>query len=128
MPRILIIEDEPQYQELLRRFLQDAGHQTETASDGVIGLASYNVETIDIVITDIVMPNQDGLGVIRELRRRNPAVKIIAITGGSRNLRSGDLLHVAGLIGANDTLIKPFEKAELLESVRNICSTPTVSC
>ena len=68
---------------VIRRVLKTKGYQVEEAGDGKIGVEMYDKNTIDLVITDIVMPNKEGLETIRELRKINPDVKIIAVSGGT---------------------------------------------
>jgi len=89
------------------------------AHNGREGITRYDPDAIDLVITDILMPGQDGLETITKLRQRNPQVKIIAISGGGQRVRI-DLLHVAVLLGAQRTLHKPFRPQELLEVVREL--------
>ena len=123
MARILIIDDEELVRVTLRQILEDAGHQVAEAVDGRQGTdlhekLSCSGEPVDLIITDIVMPEQEGIETILEIRRGNSDVKIIAISGGGRR---GDLgyLKLAQELGADGSLPKPFGPDELLTAVDN---------
>jgi CheY-like chemotaxis protein len=121
VPRILLVEDDEAVREILRKALVSAGYDVEEASDGAIALAAYYRQPPDLVITDLVMPEKDGLETIRELRRVNPAVKIIAMSGGGRTLGPGQLyLESARLFGALKILAKPFTSSALLKAVSEL--------
>jgi CheY-like chemotaxis protein len=81
MARILLIDDDEPVRTTLRLTLEHFGHTVIEARDGTEGLALFQHANADLVITDIVMPEKDGLEVLRELRRMHPSVKIIAISG-----------------------------------------------
>ena len=116
MSRILIVDDDEQLRTMLRMFLQSAGHEVLEASDGrLIGKALE--QHPDLIVTDVLMPGTDGLEVIIELRRKNPNVRIIAMSGGGQ-FSGQSYLTVAEKLGANGTLAKPFSKSEFLEAVR----------
>ena len=83
MARILVIDDEPDVRALVEQTLKPAGHEVVPAADGREGVDSYCAKPADLVITDIYMPNQEGLETIVELRRRFPGVAIIAMSGWS---------------------------------------------
>src|SRR5438477_953392 len=106
MARILVIDDEQPIRELLRHVLEKEGHEVVEAQDGKDALRLAEQSPPDLVITDIMMPEQDGLEVIRALRRESPDLKMLAISGGG--LLRSRALHVANLLGAFDTLQKPF--------------------
>ncbi len=115
MARILVIDNEDIVLELLGDILSMGGHETVVASDGEAGIALYDAERIDLVITDIIMPDKDGLDVIKELRKDHPQVKIIA------SAASGDeLLSLAMDAGANRSLEKPFALNKVLELVEEL--------
>ena len=115
MATILVIDDEQSIRGLLREVLEKAGHRVFEASDGRHGLTLYQKESIDLVITDILMPGTDGLEATLQLTREYLDVKIIAITGaqGDQNF-----LDVAKLFGARHTFEKPFDINKLLEAVK----------
>lgn len=118
MATILLVEDDEGVRDILHKTLVAAGHDVEDAENGAVALAAYRRQPRDLVITDLVMPEKNGLETIMELRRLNPAVKIIAISGGGRNLGLGELyLDSARLFGAGKILAKPFTSAALLKAV-----------
>lgn len=119
MARILIVDDESQIRALLRRLLEGAGHRVEEAADGDEGAALLEANGSDLVITDIVMPGQEGLGFIRNMRRTYPDTKIIAISGGGR-IGADAYLPLAQDLGAVRTFSKPFKNAELLEAIEEL--------
>lgn len=112
---ILIIEDEEPIRMLLRTALETAGHQVREASNGRVGLALYRQSPVDLVITDILMPDMNGLDMILELTREFLNAKVIAISGGNEE---SNVLDVAKLLGARQTLHKPFTMQQLLKAVR----------
>ncbi len=116
MARILVIDDEDAIRLVLREALEYAGHEVVEAEDGVAGVEQYHVRRADLVILDILMPRKNGLETIQELREADPAVKIIAISGGVRG-GNVDNLAVAKTLGAQRTLAKPFRLHEMLEIV-----------
>ena len=115
MARILIIDDDPDTRDLLEHALNSAGHQTLTASEGRQGLQHFLRDPVDLVITDLFMPELDGLEIIADLRTRFPAIAIIATTG-----HTPDLLSVARKMGSNEILHKPFSTDELLALVQKV--------
>jgi len=115
MATILVMDDEPSIRTLLRTALEAEGHQVIEASDGRSGIALYRRESPDVVITDILMPELNGLDAIIELTREFLNVKVIAISGGQ--VESG-MLNTAKLLGARQTLRKPFTIQALLQAVR----------
>ena len=121
MATILLVEDDDGVRKLLHKALVDAGHEVEEASNGDLALAAYRRQPRDLVITDLVMPEKDGLETISLLRRINPSVKIIAISGGGRTLGLGQLyLETAQSIGAARILAKPFAASALLSAVSEV--------
>jgi two-component system chemotaxis response regulator CheY len=117
MSSVLVVDDEDQVRQLLRETLEQAGYEVQEARDGKEGLARYRAKPTDVVIMDILMPDQDGLESIMTLRREFPACRIIAITGGSDMIGILNFLDVAKMLGARRTLHKPFEMKTLLEAV-----------
>ncbi len=114
MATILVIDDEEQVRSLLRKALTGAGYDVQEASNGREGLDQYRQSPADLVITDILMPDEDGLEATLEMTREFPEARIIAMTGGSGDR---NFLDVAKLFGARRTLTKPFELAKLLGAV-----------
>ncbi|HEY6195630.1 MAG TPA: response regulator [Candidatus Eisenbacteria bacterium] len=117
MSRILVIDDEAQIRSMLRRALESAGYEVVDARDGEEGIRVFQTLHPDLVITDILMPEKEGLECIRELRQLAPAVRIIAISGGSSNSPL-DLLDLARRFGARRTFWKPLDLEMLVAAVR----------
>jgi two-component system, chemotaxis family, chemotaxis protein CheY len=123
--RILLVEDDEAVREILRKALASAGHVVDEASNGDVALAAYRREAADLVITDLVMPDKDGLETIMALRKIHPGVKIIAISGGGLSIGSGQLyLETARSIGALQVLAKPFTGSALLQAVTEVLALP----
>jgi DNA-binding response OmpR family regulator len=114
--RILVIDDEPALRELIRRMLEPAGHQVIEAPDGKAGMKAFKAQQFDVVVTDVVMPEKEGIETIMEMRRLNQTMRIVAISGGGR-IKNMDFLKLARGLGADATLPKPFRKDELLAVV-----------
>ena len=122
MASILLVEDDSDVRTLLRHALEMAGHVVTEAWNGRDGLEQYTRIPCEVVVTDILMPVMDGMALIRELKRLDAGVRIIAITGGIGVL---DFLDDAGTLGAQRTLRKPFYLYELVDAVREVLLTPT---
>ena len=116
MATILVVDDDDAFRSMLRRTLQRAGYDIVEAADGSAALRALSGATMDVVITDIVMPNMEGIETIRALRQSYPHLKIIAISGGGRIGPEG-YLEVAKHFGAFRVHRKPFENEELLASI-----------
>ncbi|HXA71654.1 MAG TPA: response regulator [Stellaceae bacterium] len=101
----------------LRLLLEAYGYGVVTAADGRKGLAASQKHAPSVVVGDILMPEQDGIGAIREMRRLCPGAKIIAMSGGGR-IGSADFLGMAKKLGANDIIPKPFLPQELLRRIK----------
>ncbi|MGD9504532.1 MAG: response regulator [Syntrophobacteraceae bacterium] len=116
MKRILIIDDDEQICAMLRQMLSKAGYLVDDAPNGDVGVRLYRANPYDLIITDIFMPEREGLETIRELRSDFPDARIIAMSGGGN---SGELsyLSLARSFGALQSIVKPFNRRELLESV-----------
>lgn len=119
MPRVLIIDDEPEIRLLLQRVLEGAGYETAQAADGREGIALMRQQPADLMITDLMMPGQEGLETIIEIRRLFPKTKIIAMSGGGHG-GVLDFLPMATQLGAARTLAKPFTHEQLLRAVREV--------
>jgi CheY-like chemotaxis protein len=116
MARILVIDDEEQIRQVLCRALALRGHEVVEASDGKEALRLQRTAPVKLVITDILMPEKDGIEVIRALRDEAPGLRIIAMSGGGR-FRQTEALHIAKPLGAFATLRKPFELDAMLAVV-----------
>jgi len=119
MARILVIDDQEAIRRVVRRALEQDGHEVFDASDGEIGMEILESQSFEVVITDIFMPGQDGIVTLRQIRERFPEVKVIVISGGDS---SGimDLRQDAELLGAVKSLQKPFNAREIMDVVRSV--------
>ncbi len=120
MKRILLIDDDQAFLRPLELILRRAGYEVQTANNGTVGLRLFRQESADLVITDLIMPEKEGLETIMALRQIQPDLKIIAMSGGGR-VQAGDYLVVAEQLGATRILGKPFTREELLEMVGELC-------
>ena len=118
MERVLVIDDEPQIRSMLRLMLERAGYEVEEAPDGMEGIRIYRENPVDLIISDLIMPNKDGIGMMIELKKEFPDIKIIAMSGGGLNKPEG-YLEGAKKLGANWTLKKPIDREELLQAVKH---------
>ena len=112
---VLVIEDEADIRQSIRTILETAGYAVIEAENGIPGLSLYASRRPDLVLTDIVMPEKDGLETIREICRMDPAAAIIAMSAYEYGRM--DFLEIAKRFGAAGTLRKPFRPDELLASV-----------
>jgi len=119
MAKILIIDDESQIRAMLRQMLELEGFEVMDAHDGQEGIKLFHENPADLIITDIFMPEKEGLETIRELKKGYPDVKIIAISGG-RKIGPGEYLLLAERFGAIRTFKKPVKREELLDAVREV--------
>jgi len=120
MARIIIIDDEKLIRELMRTQLERAGYEVRVAENGVVGADLYRLFPSDLIITDIFMPEKDGVTTIQELVQEFPKVKIIAMTGGGSILPNFDYLKHAQLLGAIHTFKKPINSKELLSVINQL--------
>jgi DNA-binding NtrC family response regulator len=116
MANILLVDDQAAVLQVCLEILSSAGHAVTTAVNGKEAMRLIHVSKFDLVITDLLMPEKEGLEVIMELRRTIPTLKIIAMSGGGR-IDAKDYLATAKQFGASQTLSKPFTGKELLEVV-----------
>lgn len=121
MARILIIDDNVEVLETYCRILEHAGYEVVVTVDGEKGIRAFRGIVPDLIITDIIMPEKDGLETIRELKRDFPDAKIIAISGGDK-VSPGNYLNMAKNLGAMCTLTKPIERDILLAAVERCLS------
>lgn len=117
MARILIIDDETQIRSMLRLMLERVGYEVFEAADGMEGIRQYRDNPTDLIITDLIMPNKDGIGMMIELKKEFPRVKIIAMSGGGVNRPEG-YLDGAKKLGATRTLTKPIDRDKMLNAVK----------
>ena len=121
MARILIIDDEVIIRDLLVNMLEREGHETATASSGKAGMKIQREYPADLIITDIIMPEKEGLETIMELRKDFQDVKIIAMSGGGK-IDSETYLQMAKTLGAIKSITKPIYRNELLKTVQELLS------
>src|SRR5580700_3896140 len=110
---ILVVDDEPEIRELLGIILSGAGYSVEGAQDGMEASKMMLTKPFDVVVTDMLMPEKDGLEFIAELRKKHPAVRIVAMTGGG-HIGRDSYLRIARGFGAHVLMEKPFLQAEVL--------------
>ena len=119
MARILVLDDNKVFLTIAKDLLTEAGHEVQTVSNTSNIDQLLETESFDLLITDIIMPEKEGIEIIMMAKDKYPAMKIIAITGMQMG-ESFDLLTIAENIGAHGTLKKPFSNSQLLEKVTSI--------
>jgi YesN/AraC family two-component response regulator len=117
--RILIIDDDFHVRNMLERLLRKAGYDSQLAENGAEAVKMHRENPMDLVITDIIMPEKEGLEIITEFRRDCPAVKLIAISGGGR-IGPANYLKMAKLLGAERTFAKPVDTSQLLSAIEEL--------
>lgn len=122
MAVVLLIDDDELVRGFFRQVLEGAGYGVVEASSARNGLRLLRERPIDLVITDILMPDMDGLEVTRVLHRDFPKVKVIAVSGGAQDI---DYCNVARFLGAHETLMKPVTVQRLLDTVALLLSQTT---
>ena len=120
MAKILIVDDEEMERVIQATILSDAGHEILFAADGQAALRLFGIRHVDLVVTDLAMPEMNGLRLIKELVQIGPRVRVLAISG-----IAADQLDLAQDFGAMRTLFKPVAPQELLDTVAELLdSTP----
>jgi DNA-binding NtrC family response regulator len=117
MPRILVIDDDEIMNDMLIQMLSEAGYETCSAADGSRGLKMFNSQFFDLIVTDIVMPEKEGLETILAIRKINKNIPVIAISGGGK-IRPEGYLTMAQQFGADYAFQKPFDRGQFLGAVR----------
>ncbi|MBI5556697.1 MAG: response regulator [Deltaproteobacteria bacterium] len=120
MAKILVIDDEEQIRALLKRIFESLDHFVFVAENGAVGLKMLAQEPFDLVITDIFMPEKEGMETIIEIKRDYPLVKIVAMSGGGS--KGCDYLPMAKPLGADVCLNKPFTKEVIVSIVSGLLS------
>ncbi|MBA3973888.1 MAG: response regulator [Candidatus Solibacter sp.] len=115
---ILIVDDDAAVRKVLQTILESAGHQVESATNGREAVSRIAQGGIELIITDLVMPEQEGIETIKQLRAQYPDVKVIAISGAF----GGDYLQIANFMGAHGTLAKPVRMDAVLKAVQSVFS------
>jgi CheY-like chemotaxis protein len=122
--RLLVADDDADMRQSMRLLLQRAGYEVELAADGERALELQRSRPTDVLITDIFMPESDGLETIERFRREFPGVRIIAMSGGGVRFKGEAFLATAGIAGADAVLRKPFDKRALLDTLRSLAPGP----
>jgi CheY-like chemotaxis protein len=122
MALILVIDDVATMRDLVRRMLERGEHSVIEAEDGEVGLSMFEDQHPVVVITDLIMPNMEGIETIQQIRRSRPDAKIIAMSGAT-DFSGASYLNTARKLGADAVLAKPFQRAALLDAVDQLLST-----
>ncbi len=117
MANILIADDQETIRQMLKSLFEQYTYTVSVAANGKEALNLFRSQTFDLVITDIIMPDMEGIETIRELKKLDPKIKIIAMSGGG-TVRAMEYLRMAGMLGALRTIEKPFDVRKMLEAVR----------
>lgn len=120
MKKIVVIDDDIKCNQMICRILKNEGYDVSAAFNGAEGLKMFMKERPDLVITDLYMPEKDGLETIMELRRANEKIRILAISGGSLNINIDDMLSAAEDFGADAIMAKPFHLETFLHRVKGL--------
>ena len=123
MQRILIIDDDHHILLMIKKMLERAGFEVDLASNGVEGLQLFQKIHADLVITDIIMPEKEGLETIREMKKLRPDLKIIAMSGGGK-ISADNYLETAKIFGASMVLEKPFSQKTMILAVSDLLGLP----
>jgi CheY-like chemotaxis protein len=119
MAKILIVDDDEPLRTALQLMLENLGHETHVAGHGKDAFRHLAHSSFDLVMTDMFMPEMDGLEIIGKLQEQNPSLKIIAMSGGGLLNRS-NLLRTAQRLGASQVLAKPFSRDELIAVLNHV--------
>ena len=120
MAKILVVDDEQSIRIMLTHMLEQEGHEVIVAEDGEQGVNLYRDNLPDLVISDLVMPNKNGIDMILELKKEHPELRMLAISGGGGITGAFDYLPTAKLVGANSILKKPFGIQDLRAALEDI--------
>lgn len=119
MTNILLVDDDPMVCDAIRKRLERDGHSVRVAGNGNEALQMVDQSEPELVITDIIMPEREGIETLMEMKQRIPGIKVIAMSGGGRIGRT-DHLKLAAHLGADATLIKPFTTAQLRTALADL--------
>lgn len=120
MANILVVDDEAPVRNLLSDVLEKEGYSVFTAENGTEASTIYGSNDIDLIITDLVMPEKGGIDLIMELKKKDPNIKVIAISGGGGITGRFDYLPIAKLVGATEIIAKPFQVTDIRSQVARI--------
>lgn len=121
---ILVADDEDSIRSLLEHFLTNNGHAVVVVGNAREACAAMSKKSFDLVITDVLMPDGDGLDLITELRKKQPNARILAMSGGGRYLEGSDYLKLAKGLGAHTAMMKPFTWQQLQDAMGVALGTP----
>lgn len=119
MKKILLVDDESSIRMMVRAVLDEGKYTFDEASNGTEALAKMETEEFDLIITDVIMPDCDGIELVMTVRRKLPDIKVIVMSGGGR-VRADHYLNLAEKLGATRVFEKPFNTAELRAAVREL--------
>lgn len=117
--RLLVVDDNEDMRQSMKRLLEHFGYEVRVAANGRLALEMQRKQPSDVMITDIFMPETDGLETINQFREAFPGIKIIAMSGGGASLEA-DYLSTASVVGADAVLRKPFSKESLLQALEKL--------
>jgi len=120
MAHILLVEDSPEVSLTVREILASAGHSVEEAASGKEAVVRLRVSRFDAIVSDIWMPEMDGIALLKEIRGAGNSIPIVVISGGAPNAPLTYTAPLAATFGANMVVYKPFEKSELLKAVETV--------
>jgi CheY-like chemotaxis protein len=126
MPGILLVEDDKELREMLKLSLLRRSFKVQEAENGKDAINHFKPLVTDVVVTDLIMPEEDGLKVLIKLRELKPSIKIIAISGGGK-VGPGSYLNLAKALGADAIYSKPFSINELIEKIEQLVDTEKLS-
>jgi len=118
--KIVVIDDDIKGNQMVCRILKNAGYEVSSAFNGVEGLKMYMKERPDLVITDLYMPEKEGLQTIMELRQMDKKIRIMAVSGGAANMNIDEMLNTAEMFGADAIMAKPIHVETFLNRVKGL--------
>lgn len=123
MAHILLVEDSPEVSLSVNEILVSAGHTVEDAASGKEALKKLKASRFDAIVSDIWMPEMDGIALLKEIRGAGNEIPVVVISGGAPNAPLTYTAPLAATFGANMVVYKPFERTELLKAIDNVLST-----
>lgn len=120
MAKVLVVEDSAAVRLAVTEVIEQAGHAVSSAENGRVAIELLRGESFDLIVTDVLMPEADGLEVIKEARARHPNTRVLAMSGGAPNLPAGYALKMAEMFAADAVLFKPFLNEELKKAVARL--------
>lgn len=123
MARILVIDDDELVLESVQIVLEDDGHEVGVAENGKVGLELLGQQGFDLVITDIFMPEKEGIETLIDIKQIDQSIRVLVISGGGRDAEQIMYLEQAEMLGADATLAKPFLTSELKQAVNRLLNS-----